>query len=124
MTVSQQNIEMVSGDSRRIHIDGVRDQDARYDDSVVDLVGAQLRWGVLDRKGGDVLLTKRTENAGGARAEINVVDPKDGEVYIYLDPADTETMAGRYYHELEMEDVSGMVSTLMNGYLDIARDSI
>jgi len=46
------------------------------------------------------------------------------EVHIKLDPIDTSTFSGTYYHECELMDSLGDVSTIFTGIVSISKSMV
>lgn len=109
MTATGQNITMVAGDDKEIYI-------TVYDDggNLEDITGATINW-VAFRQNGTIVLTKTTADA------ITLDDPTNGVLLITLIPADTETLLGSYYHECELTDNAGRISTITKGYFHVER---
>ncbi len=105
--VVEQNFEMFSGDSKLLNVT-VLDQDG----TVVDLTGASASMTISETSKSAALVTK----AGS----IDV--PLQGQLSFDLAPADTDDLAGVYYYEMQVTDVSGRKSTVAFGYVTIRRD--
>lgn len=80
----------------------------------VNLAGCAATYRIADGAHGTVRLTK-TEGAGIVLAGDTAT--------ITLAPADTGTLSGWYYHELEIVDGSGNVSTVFVGVLEIRAEA-
>lgn len=111
------HFEMCAGDTRRINI------------SLVDQLGAPMsiadctvRWqasrGTAERFSATPLITK-TIGAG-----IEVTDEFGGRLTVHLAPSDTENLAGDFYHELELRDATGDVSTPIRDTFTLLRNLI
>ena len=89
--------------------------------SPVDLSSTTFAWALSKKSAsavaprGAALMTKALASG------ITLVDAATGRVDIALDPADTESLAGTYYHELQMTD-TGVVSTVLFGSVTIVKD--
>lgn len=107
MTAVNQNFEMYAGDSKNIIV-SVMDGGARP----LDITGSSVKWILKPTQPASaILITKSTP-------EITL------DVYtatIKLLPEDTENLAGNYYHEAELTDQIGNVSTIMVGSVKINR---
>ena len=107
MTAVNQNFEMYAGDSKNIVV-SVTDGSARP----LDLTGASVKW-----------ILKPTQPTSE-----NLIEKSTPEIVldvytatIKLLPVDTENLAGNYYHEAELTDQIGNVSTIMVGTVKINR---
>ena len=110
MPATNQNVTHWKGDDGQIRIT-VRDADG----NAVDLTDATARWWVgkaVTSIGDDIVIQKGTEDGG-------IVITEDDGLYtltIELQPEDTEELtAGRYYHECEVVDAAGDISTVSVG---------
>ena len=92
---------MYSGDSKNLQFT-ITDND----DTPVDLTGATSSWILAASADGSALVTK-TSGAG----EITYSGGSTNIATVAVDPADTASLAGRYYHELQITDTGGDVST-------------
>jgi hypothetical protein len=103
-----QNFSMTAGDTQMIQV-----TITTTDGSVVDLTGMTVTWGLARSPRMTALVTK------GLGTGITVPNAPNGIAEIMLDPADTIDLVGRYYHELEIIDRFGEVSTVMTGHISI-----
>ena len=113
MTATGQNVVTRSGDSRRLQFT-VTDAAG----AAVDLTGATITWALATKLGGTTLLTK-TIGAG-----ITVNGASAGQFYVAVDPADTASLAGTYYHEAEVVDALANKATVAVGTLTVIQDQI
>ncbi len=118
MTQTGQNVEMFSGDSRTIRFT-VTEADGS---TPVDLAGCSAKWRASRKLSGGFSATPAISKAIGTG--ITVTDADAGELQVALAPADTAGLSGRYYHELEITDGLGNVSTVATGTLAIVKDLI
>lgn len=80
----------------------------------VDLTGAQkIRW-QLGKGPGKTPIVEKALGQG-----IEVTDGPGGIFTVTLDSADTEALKGSYYHEAEVIDEDGNVSTVLTGTVTI-----
>jgi hypothetical protein len=90
--------------------------------SVMNLLGVTARWaaspGIPRRFSPTAVITKETG------AGIEITNAAQGILRIDLDPADTQDLAGDFYHELQITDSSGGVSTPLSGLLTITRQLV
>lgn len=107
MTAINQNFEMYAGDTKNIII-GVTDPSGM----ALDLTGATVSW-----------ILKPPQPA--APISIRKISPQVeidmDRITIKLLPEDTENLAGNFYHEAELTDQIGNVSTIMVGTVKINR---
>ena len=115
----QQDISLHSGDSRTLRITINDDAGA-----ALDITGATIKW-QLSKKAADsvepkgaFILSKGTTSTG-----IEITDATGGICEVTLAPADTEALAGEFYHELQMT-LDGSVSTVLFGQATIVKDLI
>lgn len=101
--LTNQNFTMVSGDSKNITVsmlDGV------------PLDGATVKWAL---KQSSTVVSKTTSSG------ITIA----GSTFtIRLNSADTASLIGKYYHEAEVTDMFGNVSTVMTGNITIERSNV
>jgi hypothetical protein len=88
------------------------------DDVVVDITSATITYQLSQNVKSAAIISK-TVGSG-----ITLTDPTSGVFTITFDPADTASLSGRYYHECEITDTSGDVSTGFVGYATIKEDAI
>lgn len=112
-TQTPQNFTITSGDSKTLRV-SVVDQDG----AAVDLTGASAVWAVATSRSTPILLQKATP------ASITITDGPGGLLEVTLDPADTDSFAGSYYHELQIVDNEGRKSTALTGTLNVRHDLI
>lgn len=90
---------------------------ARQEDgTILDLTSAAISWrvGRFNRR-----VTEFTKTVGSG---ITITDATAGEYTLQADPADTSELEPEIYsHEAEAT-VSGVVTTILNGCLDLQRD--
>lgn len=102
--LNNQNFSMFAGDTKNINVtmtDGT------------PLSGSSIKWGLL--KQGATVVSKTTSNG------ITVA----GSVFtIKLNASDTVGFVGRYYHEAEVTDMFGNVSTVMTGFITIEKSNV
>jgi len=56
--------------------------------------------------------------------EIELTDPVNGVMAIKFVPADTGALKGEYYYEIEVEDATNNVATVLIGTLTILKDLV
>jgi len=105
MTAENQNFKMWQQDHKKLKFT-VEDTD--------NLFGSTVTWKMAKEVEDDYLIKKRTPNSGDEEVEI------DGNVfYVNLMPQDTKNRQGLYYHEAEIIDVEGRISTVAVGEMRI-----
>jgi hypothetical protein len=111
MPATAQDITHYLGDSLAIQLGPVLDADGGF----ADLAGATARWWMaksVTATGTDIYVQK----SGGNGLVLDGNTAGEWIVMITLDPSDTEDLkAGKFYHECEVVDSSGNVSTVTVG---------
>ena len=107
-----QDFEMHSGDTKEITIT-VTDSVG----SIVVLAGTIIAWGLYTAPGVSTATVTKTTTAGDIAISGNTC-------VFTLAPADTTSLTGRYYHELEVTDASGVVETTTTGWITILVDTV
>ena len=119
MTMSNQDLTMYSGDTRII---GFTITDAVSGDPV-NLTGASaIKWRCSKKLSGGFSPTPTLSKA--LATGVTVTGALVGELEVLLSPADTASLSGRFYHELEVTDGGGNISTVATGTLTILKDLI
>lgn len=98
MTKTGQDISMFAGDTKILIV---------TIDEPINLEGASLKWGLRKNKNTKENLIVKDMTQGIA------IDQET--ISITLDPVDTQDMSGDFYHEMELTDLFGNVSTLFVG---------
>jgi hypothetical protein len=107
VTMVRQNGTMFAGDSQEIVI--------FIDAEPESLVGSSFVWALMTRNEWSILVTK----SFGQGATLS-----ESTITIKLDPDETEELAGAYYHEAELTDSNGNVSTILTGTITIKPSGI
>lgn len=110
MATTGQNFAMWAGDD--IELDA-----AILDDNgaPLNLTGATLRWGLAALATPGLALVRKDSIAGG----IAITNAAGGLATVAIGGADTETLNGRYLHQLQVTDGSGETATLAVGLVTI-----
>lgn len=117
----QNDFAMHSGDNRLLVVT-VKDEN----DVLIDITAAAFTWALskadpnnppIPAPKGAAVVTK-TVGSG-----ITITDGPNGVLEVQILPADTETIDGAYYHELQMT-LGGAVSTVAFGNVTIYKDLI
>lgn len=107
VTALDQNISIFAGDTKFINftIDGMP-----------SLSGVIIKWGVRNNCHSTTNVLLKTTNFG--------IEIDDLAIKITLDPIDTEELSGTYYHEAELTDGYGNVSTIFTGNMKIIESAV
>jgi hypothetical protein len=101
---------MYAGDDKRLEVT-VLDED----DVAVSLSGAlEIRWKLAKSPRSTIIASHSI-----ADGNVSIIDAAAGRFNVLIDPADTESLSGLYYHEAELTDSSGNVGTCMAGTVTI-----
>lgn len=88
--------------------------------SVLDLTGIQaLVWELAKTVKSSTAHVTKSIGSG-----ITVINATSGRVDVAIVPADTASLKGEKYHEMQMTDSNGNVSTVMYGKFTITQDKI
>lgn len=117
MTEENQDVTIYSGDTRLLSVT-VYDEN----DDLVDISGGIIDWIVRSYPGATLSYISKSTLQGTTSIELD--EPASGSFIIYLYPTDSANLAGRYYHEAQLTDVSGDVFTLFSGILNIKEDAV
>lgn len=111
------NFSATAGDTMPVYVT-VTDQF----DGVMPLHNVTAIWqaskGTPGRFSPTPVLTKSSE------AGITITNASAGELLIDLQPADTVGLSGDYYHELQLTDSEGAVSTVLRGTMTIIKQLV
>ena len=122
MTKENQDVAIHSGDSHTIT---VTVDDGATPPAAVDISGYTIWWWASRLSSSGKFATTATlqkDNAGGGG--IAITDAANGKFQITLAPADTASLTGEFYHEAQVRDGTGNISTVLTGKLTIARDLV
>ncbi len=108
-----EKIEFVSGDSKRLVVSVTDDND-----TAVDLTGAVISWQLARSVYGSAEISKSVGSG------IAITDAVNGEFTVTLDPLDTDALEGDFYHEAQVTDTLGDISTVFSGNITIIKDLI
>lgn len=104
-----QDFTMKAGDTRKLDFT-ILDEETGVP---LDITTATLSWGFSKRVRQDPFVTK-TLGSG-----IQILNGPQGQCRVTILPADTQGRKGRHYHELEVTEVSGEVTTVASGEMEI-----
>lgn len=117
---TEQNIEgYFSGDHANLNFTLTDDND-----TALDLTGAlAIEWQLAQRVSSSSALITKTLGSG-----ITITNASGGLITVALIPADTASLkspdGSPYYHECQVTDASGNVSTVTYGTFEIRQDKI
>jgi len=87
--------------------------------AVVNITGATGAFGIgkLDSSG-------NPKGSSLAAPAVAVTDGAAGTLSVTLVPANTAPLSGDYWHELQLTDAAGKVSTVLYGTLSVQKDLV
>ena len=106
MVSTNQNFTIYAGDTNNVLV-GIEE-----DDIAASLTGASAVW-ILSSDIGSGSLVRITSD--------DFLSISGSTVTIAISPSHTSSLAGKYYHELEVTDSSGNVSTTTTGVVTIKK---
>lgn len=109
MTSENQDFAMYGGDTKELRVT------VDYQGPQADLTGATAEFVLTPLNDQEVILRKTTAD------DITLEDAVNGIFVVYLSPADTQGMSGRYEYEVEVTDSGGNVATVTTGEVTIHR---
>ena len=109
MTAKNQNFEMFAGDTKNIDVTVAG----------VNLAGSTVKWAMKK-----TIYSAAPDVAKDTVDGITVTDPNGGRFTISLLPSETRSLSGTYYHEAEITDANGNVSTIFTGTITINRSGV
>lgn len=108
--MTNQYFSMVAGDSKNLIVS------VTEDGNTVNLDGSTAKW---------VLKKKKDSPENEVYKDISSgISVGGNQLTIRLDPEDTETLYGGFYHECELTDAIGNVSTIMSGTVTINKSGV
>ena len=110
--MAAQSFVMFSGDSKSLVVSIVDDDGVAVDVSA----SATIKYSLAESASS--VSAKFSKSLGDGIAVVT------STVTVTIDATDTETLAGNFYHELEITDASGLVYTAFSGRVTIKRDKI
>lgn len=88
-------------------------------DAALDLTSASsIIWRLSRHVGATADLTKSVGSG------VTVTDPVNGLLTVTIDAADTASLVGNFYHELEIVNQANKKSTVLHGLFEIVQDAI
>lgn len=113
MMTQKTDFTMYQGDSKVLSVT-VADEDG----AAVAVDGMTIRWQASPVITGGFETTATLMKDNDALGGITTVT-EEGVFEVELDPDDTEDLSGLYYHEAELTDGAGNVSTVLTGRMTI-----
>lgn len=107
MTSINQNVNMYAGDTINVNF-GI----SNSDNTAASLSSASPVW-IMEQNVSSGSLLRKTSDSG--------ISISGSTITVSISPSDTIDFAGTYYHELEVTDTSGNVSTVSTGLLTIKK---
>lgn len=105
-----QDVDMIAGDTRNLNIT-VYDEDNGGNKNIAN---ATIKWVLYDEAAESAVLTKTLASG------ITITSGLLGQFTVSLTPANTVSLTpGVYYHEVEVIDETGNVSTVLTGHITI-----
>lgn len=104
MAATEQNFEMYAGDTKNINIE------VRQDGEIINVSQATFKWAMKNSPTVKENVLYKESGEG-----IITTDGENGLIRIRLDSSDTEDLIGGFYHEVEMTDHLGNISTITVG---------
>lgn len=115
LTKKNQNLELYAGDSK--YLDFI----ATDNGAAVDLTGVTIKW-VMKRFVSSASNDVYKDTIGGG---VSITDAANGKFTVTIAPSDTKTLAvGTYYHEAEVTDALGNVSTVTVGKVTLIASGV
>lgn len=111
MTEVSQDFKMWAGDHRNLQFTVTGS-----DGSGQDLTGTSIKWVLKESVDSASLILKQTSGSG--------ITVSGSVMTVALVPADTTNLAGQYYHEAEVTDGAGNVSTTSVGTGTIEKSGV
>jgi len=115
MTATDQNFTTWSGDDKVLTVT-VTDGSG----TATNLTGATINYELQALPPDGVALLTKTTGGGG----ISITDAAAGTFEITIAAADTASLSGVYFHECQVVDSSGNVSTIFTGRVNIREDFV
>lgn len=107
-------VTMYRGDNRTLEVT-VKDSS----DVVVDITNYTAKFTVRTHPDSTAVITKTTDSA----AQIDLTDPTNGVLEIYILPTDTSSLAARTYdYDVEITSAGSVVSTVVVSTFDLVLD--
>lgn len=103
------DFSMAAGDSKTLSV-SVTEQS---DDAATNIAGAAIAWKAARSMRTTAAISKSTSSG------IVITSGSGGTFDITLDPADTSSLKGDYYHEAQITFSTGEVATVLRGLMTI-----
>lgn len=111
MTSLNQNITIFAGDTKNVAVTVEDDADV-----AIDITGVTIEY-VVKKSALDAAIAQISKTVGSG---LTLTTPLSGIFTINFLPADTQSLGYQeYYHEAELTDLSGNISTIFTGILTL-----
>lgn len=80
----------------------------------IDLTNAIATYGMVNSKDEWVV-----QKSSSLSSEIDIIDPTNGVLQVFIEPSDTLPLYGTFIHHLNIVDVNGNESTVLAGRVNI-----
>ncbi len=122
MTVENQNFTITSGDD---HVLTIKVDDGATTPVAIDISGFTVWWHAARKSSSGKFsstssITKDNDLVFGAV----ITDGPGGVIEVTLVPVDTDDLSGDFFHEAQVRDLAGNISTVMTGDMTIKRDLV
>jgi hypothetical protein len=107
--MENRDFSMFAGDSKTLSV-SVTEQ---ADGAPTNITGATISWQAVRSLRKTVVITKSTSDG------ITISSGSGGTFDITLDPSDTASLRGDYYHEAQITFTTGEVSTVLRGVMTV-----
>lgn len=104
-----QDFTMKAGDTRKLNVTIVDEESG----TPLDISSAELSWGFARNVRSEPLVEKAVGSG------ISIVNGPAGSCRITINPADTQGRKGKFYHELQVTETDGSVTTVMSGEMTL-----
>ncbi len=112
MTMLNQNFSMWAGNTRYLSV-SVTEQDG---ETPKDLTDAHIVWILREYGSAENILVKETSAEATPLGGLMINDPPTAGIFtIFLYPEDTQDLSGVYYHQADVTNQHGEVSTVLTG---------
>ena len=101
---------ITAGDTKTIGDNVIEKDDA----SATDITGATIAWKVAQSHRGTVVISKSTAD------DIAITSGTGGTFTIDLAAADTASLRGDYYHEIQITFAGGEIATVLKGKMTVS----
>lgn len=115
MAINNQNFNMFAGNTKRIVVTVMNEAGTDPE----NLTGASVRWAMKQSAySPQSIIVKDPDN------DTSITDALAGKATILIRPEDTQGLVGAFYHEAEVTDKDGNVSTVLTGTVTINKSGM